>query len=54
MGKAIYVDFNNKKSSEVDRVIEKAMNIIETLVIEKHNLIKENKRLKNQLLKNVE
>lgn len=54
MRKVIYVDFNNKKSSEVDRVIEKAMNIIETLVREKHNLIKENKRLKNKLFKKLE
>ena len=52
MAKVIYVNFNNKEHkplSESDRVIEKAMCIIKSLVIEKHNLIKE-----NQLLKNVE
>jgi len=57
MEKVIYVNFENehhKNLSEVDRVKEKAIKIIENLVIEKHNLINENKRLKNQLLKKID
>lgn len=56
MAKVIYVNFNNKEHkplSESDRVIEKAMCIIKSLVIEKHKLIRENNEIRRELEKRV-